>query len=586
VNQPGTLILSIHLDSVWISESGTIQTLPKLKSLVQPEQPSVPYISETLVGVSQDAILNYFPDDERLIPISTELKLGIHELPKGMELSDNISIPFQPQDYNQLGTLNGIPDIKNRSSAVLKIFPISIDGESISWFADVTIQLTWNPEDPSFTPVLLSMEGIHSIQPRYTAYRAMNQIPDYQYSQNIAKIVVDSTGWYRITRSDLETHGVVLNNADPETFQLWNEEDEILLFIEGEHDGEFNDGDEIIFRGEKNPSPVNAPYQNNFYTDENVYWLTWGNQDGLRYGQENAYPSEDLPDWQKPIYFTQTVHIEKDEYFSRLGLVSDQVHQQWDGIDHFFMNPPVHNGTSVDYVIQLEHPATNKFQITAEVQGITSNTHLITMQWNENLIGETNTWEGQSIKQIHGESTENSSIPIYNGENLFTLINQENPIEGSDYDQVYLNWVDISYERFFKTNSEYIHFSTEPNQSGIMEFLLRGFNSNNIYLFKKGIARLQDFLIIEDDISQTFSIRFQDNIISPGTEYHIFSNIAIDTVKKIIPIEPINTLLDEIMSAYIIVAPDSFHTILEPLAGYHNGTVVSIDEIYRQYSYG
>ena len=162
VNQPGTLILSVHLDSVWISESGIIQTLPKLKSLVQPEQPSVPYISETLVGVSQDAILNYFPDDERLIPISTELKLGIHELPKGMELSDNISIPFQPQDYNQLGTLNRIPDIKNRSSAVLKIFPISIDGESISWFADVTIQLTWNPEDPSFTPVLLTI-GENSI---------------------------------------------------------------------------------------------------------------------------------------------------------------------------------------------------------------------------------------------------------------------------------------------------------------------------------------------------------------------------------------------------------------------------------------
>ena len=89
-----------------------------------------------------------------------------------------------------------------------------------------------------------------------------------------------------------------------------------------------------------------------------MYWLTWGNQDGLRYGQENAYPSEDLPDWQKPIYFTQTVHIEKDEYFAKLGLASDKVHQQWDSFDHFFMNPPVNNGTSVDYMIQLEYPAT------------------------------------------------------------------------------------------------------------------------------------------------------------------------------------------------------------------------------------
>ena len=109
VNQPGTLILSVHLDSVWIDEYGTIQTSPK-----------------------------------------------------GIVLPDNISVPFQSQEHSRLATLNGIPNIKRRPSAVLKIFPISVDEENISWFADVTIQLTWNPEDPSFTPVLLTI-GENSI---------------------------------------------------------------------------------------------------------------------------------------------------------------------------------------------------------------------------------------------------------------------------------------------------------------------------------------------------------------------------------------------------------------------------------------
>ena len=124
VNQPGTLILSVHLDSVWIDENGTIQTSPKLKSLVQPDQPSIPYISETLAGVFPGATLNYFPGDERLIPISTELKLGTHESPKGMELPDNIPILFQFQEQSQLATLNTVPDIKRRACSVLKIFPI------------------------------------------------------------------------------------------------------------------------------------------------------------------------------------------------------------------------------------------------------------------------------------------------------------------------------------------------------------------------------------------------------------------------------------------------------------------------------
>jgi len=414
----------------------------------------------------------------------------------------------------------------------------------------------------------------------------MNQIPDYQYSENIVKIVVDSTGWYQLSKSHLENHGVSLNNADPKTFQLWNEEDEILLFVEGEQDGIFNEEDKILFRGEKNPAPINVPYKNNFYTDENIYWLTWGSHEGLRYGQENAFPSEDLPDWQKPIYFTQTIHIEKDEYFAKLGLASDKVHQQWDSFDHFFMNPPVNSGTSVDYVVQLEYPATNEFQITAEVQGMTSNTHLITMQWNENLIGVANTWEGQSIEHLNGESNENSSIPIYNGENVFTLINQEEPNEGSNYDQVYLNWVSISYERFFKTDSDYVHFETEPDQSGTMEFLVRGFNSNSIYLFKNGIARLQNFLITEDELSQTYSIRFQDNIISSGTGFHVFSDLSLDTVKKVILMEPIYSPLNEITSPYIIVAPDSFYTVLEPLEEFHTGNTIIVDDIYRQYSYG
>ena len=193
VIQPGTLILSVRIDSVWINENGNIQTSPKLKSLVQPDQPSIPYISETLVGVSSGATLNCFPSEETVMPISTQLKLGIHESPKGMELQDNLSAQFQPQDYNQLAVINRIPDIKGIPSTVLKIFPISVDEGTISWFTDITIQVSWNPDDPSFSPVLLSMEGIYSIQPKHSTYRTMNQIPDYQYSENIAKIVVDST---------------------------------------------------------------------------------------------------------------------------------------------------------------------------------------------------------------------------------------------------------------------------------------------------------------------------------------------------------------------------------------------------------
>ena len=43
--------------------------------MAQPDLQSIPYISETLAGVFLEEMLNYFPGEEKLIPISKELKL-------------------------------------------------------------------------------------------------------------------------------------------------------------------------------------------------------------------------------------------------------------------------------------------------------------------------------------------------------------------------------------------------------------------------------------------------------------------------------------------------------------------------------
>ena len=93
-----------------------------------------------------------------------------------------------------------------------------------------------------------------------------SSIPDYQYSENIAKIIVDTTGWYGITQDALVDSGVDIKKIDPSTIRLWNMENEVLIFVEGYEDRTFDKKDQIIFYGEKAKSPEGAPFDNNFYT--------------------------------------------------------------------------------------------------------------------------------------------------------------------------------------------------------------------------------------------------------------------------------------------------------------------------------
>jgi len=99
---------------------------------------------------------------------------------------------------------------------------------------------------------------------------------DSPYNQPAYKILVDQDGLYQVSYTDLQAAGVPtseLNSLDPQTFQLFNQTDEVALYVEGEKDGKFHPTDYFLFYGQKVYTK---------FTDTNVYWLSWGNTKGLR----------------------------------------------------------------------------------------------------------------------------------------------------------------------------------------------------------------------------------------------------------------------------------------------------------------
>lgn len=110
------------------------------------------------------------------------------------------------------------------------------------------------------------------------------------------KLVVDSTGIYRITGQELAQAGVGLSGLDPRTVGLWTVRrnpltgnypdtfNPVALMITGTEDGRFDPGDTLIFYalGADYWMSDCSTHVHNLYTGENVYWLTWGAGSGRR----------------------------------------------------------------------------------------------------------------------------------------------------------------------------------------------------------------------------------------------------------------------------------------------------------------
>ncbi|MFH1851996.1 MAG: C25 family cysteine peptidase [Candidatus Neomarinimicrobiota bacterium] len=585
MNRPGLLVLEVAIDTVFIKNQSEIITAPALEQSLVPGYPAMPVVAEVIVGVPPDATVEFFTDAAHtisgLVPVVT-----LQEQAKGIEYT--VAGPtWNGSPYPAVNVqLTDAGRIRGHTSSILRVNPVLIVAGELIWHKNISVKLTWS-EPATTTPVLLSQINLSDLPRRQLpTLTRTTSTPAYQFSANLVRITIDTTGWYSLPRSTLVDSGLSIRNVDPATFRLWNADREILIYVEGQTAGEFNRNDRIIFYGEKNPPPAEAPYQNNFYTNENVYWLTWGGEPGLRYIAESAYP--DLPENQvlQPPSFRHTEHIERDEYFARLGSMG--THQQWDTFDHFFMEPPINGGTSRQFDLFLPGPRSttaSKFQVKMEIQGITNGEHALQAFLNNYQVADAR-WTGQQAQII---SSDPNKVLLNNyltdGANglLITL-------EGDDptnlYDQVYLNWVEITYDRLYRATADQIVFTRASDTPVVTQFEVTGFSSPDIWLFKENLSRLQDFVVLDDAGQNQFNIIFQD---FPGAErnrYHAFTDDQLRTVKNLVVAEPLTGATITGSAPYLILAPDSFFTTLEPLVEIHNGLAVNIDEVYRRYSHG
>ncbi|MBX7041960.1 MAG: type IX secretion system sortase PorU [Ignavibacteria bacterium] len=313
---------------------------------------------------------------------------------------------------------------------------------------------------------------------------------------NFHKIEIKETGIFRLDRNYLRNAGVDVDNLDPRTIKIYGNDGSELaydnqvatpvdpvenrIFVAGESDGIFNDGDYVLFYGKGTNSWTYDTLartwlkQINHFSVSNYYWLTYGGANGLRMQTVNSNNTSGL----QPLpYFTEKFFEEPE--VNNLGSTgylwvsqSISVNQSFSFnrelkgyIDGSDVNVRFRfgNGSFFPEIWRLEDLSSG-FQVNQYVQPLSSIfTHIIISYLNDNRYGVSYT-----LNPGKRNIDFRASLPSSAG-------NSSNVIG-------YYDFLEVLYKREFKADNNLLSF-TSPDTSGTLLYVISGFTSNDVNVF-------------------------------------------------------------------------------------------------------
>ena len=427
------------------------------------------------------------------------------------------------------------------------------------------------------------------------------------------KISVTESGMYSITAQDLVDAGANIKTITPATLTLTNKGKQIPIFVRGEGDKRFDPTDEIIFYGERQQGETSYIDP---YSDENIYWLSWGAGPGIRMGTKTSLIEAN--NTQTYRRFLTRSHFEKDLQFRRfrhVNLTASQTYIEFSqGLlqrqFHLTELPPLPNDSW--FWTSLSAPALKTFNfnlpgvsetalpttVRVSLHGRSNTPHLCTIWLNDKIeFGEAH-WIGEIE---HQNSQEISQSFLNQGKNAIRITNPGNP--ESPIDIILLNWIQIDYWRDFIAAADVLPFGITPfvDDTGAVnpnfKVELKNFTTPDIEIY--GIngtryAGLSPF--IDEDVPGTYNVIFRSTQIRPkDVNDPTIQYIALTRNqfrKPTISVDAPSDLHSTHNAAdYIIITHNHFIQDVQPLADYRSQQglrtkVVDVQNIYDEFNHG
>jgi|WetSurMetagenome_2_1015567.scaffolds.fasta_scaffold10682_2 hypothetical protein len=422
------------------------------------------------------------------------------------------------------------------------------------------------------------------------------------------KIEVKEDGIYKLDKSFLQKAGINVNNIDPRTIKIYgnggkelpydnltpvtNDLGELKIFVEGENDGKFDDGDYILFYGN---SPNWWTYSYSFkvynhninhYSTSNYYWITFGGINGSRvsinasgnYG--NIQPLEGFTDklFDEPeinnlgstgtLWISQRIGIGESFTFNKslLGLV---------------------NNSNIRYKLKLG----NASGISAVFDFSDGTAYHVVNSVDPNYGG---------FAHINLKSIEDSYTLFPGNSSMNLVINLSSQLNTGNID-AYYDYLEVNYQRSFNSAQNNVLRFNSPDTNGIVEYQVSSFNTNDIKIFD--VTNYNNVKIITPISYNTGIVRFQDEIFGGFSninikEYYVIGGNNYKTPLSISSrVHNQNIHGEEAGADFIIISPTEFLSAANRLKSYRESPGVSnpnylktyvydINDIYNEFSGG
>ena len=385
------------------------------------------------------------------------------------------------------------------------------------------------------------------------------------------RVKVRTDGLYKLSFSELQTAGLPVTTLDPRTFQMFFAGQEIAIKVIGESDGNFGVDDHILFYGEGIDSK---------YTRDNVYWLTYGQTNGLRMALKRGVPGTAA----SPEFHLTKSHWElNNTYYSNFPGSDD--------MEHFLWGFAYSNGTSIiDWTYNFSLPAlypetaTVKIALFGATTFVVNPDHHISLFINETNLGET-VWDGQTWKLVEVIVPQGILQTGTNTIRVSILLDT-----GTTYDAVYIDWFELDYPNTFSAQNGVSAFTyTEP---GTWKYLLTDFTTDQVSLFDvsdpASVVEITGASIFP--AGSGYSLEFEDEVIDP-TDYLAVEPTAYKTVQVIEADNPSDLQSAANGADHITITHPDFSTAAITLKNHRitqglRAVVVDVQDIYDEFNYG
>ncbi len=416
--------------------------------------------------------------------------------------------------------------------------------------------------------------------------------------QLFAKIGVLEDGMYRVTGAQLSSAGISINEIDPSTLKVFENGSEIPLWVETGTGSDFQSSDAVVFAGQRNKGDDegwafdgNTDLQGSTYyslfSDTTWYWLTWGGDAGLRYG--NADPNQTLNNPELYDTFRDTVHVEEDNlyHFGDSDDAGQPEYTRGEGYIGWSLSHLDTSPLSQNFPLDLPDRAntSDSLIVTAKLSSGSAPSHLVKLNLDvDGSVIACSTcedeieWSGYSFRILR------IAIPqslVAAGANFQAVVTSNNDFN-SIPNRVLIDWVEASYQRNIVLSENQLNLSVasgDPRNIHVTASLpVTAFNILD-----------QRRIDLTSDIPGVY--RFNDDATA-ATKYWLVNNSAFLT-PSIIKTRPTFNLAEPAgVYSYLIITTPALASSASEMAAYrqsaggHNTLIVNQADIFDQFDYG